>query len=202
MSSLKEFASQLEYHPAHDGAGQNRNSMEAVNQTGTPGPAEENINTIIKLEEHALKERTNADRIADAIANFVGSMPFVAVHIFWFAVWTVINVGVLGAIWKFDPYPFALLCMLVSLEGVLLSTFVLIKQNRMSQRADQRAHLDLQVNLLAEKEITKVLQMQRLICQRLGIREGETDPEVIELSQVTAIDNLARELEQKLPSDT
>jgi uncharacterized membrane protein len=202
LSSLKEFASQLEYHPAYDGTGQNRNSMEAVNQTRAPGPAEENINTIIKLEEHALKERTTADRIADAIANFVGSMPFVAVHIFWFAVWTVINVGVLGAFWKFDPYPFALLCMLVSLEGVLLSTFVLIKQNRMSQRADQRAHLDLQVNLLAEKEITKVLQMQRLICQRLGIREGETDPEAIELSQVTAIDNLARELEQKLPSET
>ena len=61
--------------------------------------------------------------------------------------------------------------MLVSLEGVLLSTFVLLKQNRMSQPADHRAHLDLQVNLLSEKEITKVLQLQRLICARLEIEE-------------------------------
>ena len=91
--------------------------------------------------------------------------------------------------------------MLVSLEGVLLSTFVLIKQNRMSQRADQRAHLDLQVNLLAEKEITKVLQMQRLLCRQLGIEEADSDPETVELSQITAIDNLAHELEHRLPSE-
>src|SRR5579884_2380792 len=200
LSSLKEFASQLEYHPAYEGTGQNRNSMEAVNQTRTPGPAEENINAIIKLEEHALKERTTADRIADAIANFVGSIPFVVVHIFWFFVWTIINVGVLGAFWKFDPYPFALLCMLVSLEGVLLSTFVLIKQNRMSQRADQRNHLDLQINLLAEREVTKLLQMQRLICDRLGITEVQQDPEVVELSNETAVDNLARELDTQIPN--
>ena len=135
------------------------------------------------------------------IANFVGSIPFVVIHLIWFAIWAAMNVGVLGFSWKFDPYPFALLCMLVSLEGVLLSTFVLIKQNRMSQRADQRAHLDLQVNLLAEKEITKVLQMQRLICRQLGIEEADSDPETVELSQVTAIDNLAHELEQRLPTE-
>lgn len=71
----------------------------------------------------------------------------------------------------------------------------------MSQRADHRNHLDLQVNLLAEKEITKVLQLQRLICRRLGIREGDTDEEVVELSTVTAIDNLAHELDEKMPAD-
>lgn len=102
---------------------------------------------------------------------------------------------------RFDPYPFALLCMLVSLEGVLLSTFVLIKQNRMSQRADQRNHLDLQVNMLAEKEITKLLQLQRLICRKLEIREADTDAEVTELSNITAIDSLARELEEKMPTE-
>lgn len=173
--------------------------MEAIDQSATPPSAQDNINKIIKLEEEALQHRTFADRISDVIANFVGSMPFVAIHVLWFVIWAIINVGMLGFSWKFDPYPFALLCMLVSLEGVLLSTFVLIKQNRMSQHADQRAHLDLQVNLLAEKEITKVLQTQRLICRRLGIDEVDSDPETIELSQVTAIDNLAHELEQKLP---
>ncbi|MFL6464630.1 MAG: DUF1003 domain-containing protein [Bryobacteraceae bacterium] len=175
--------------------------MEAINQSATPPSAQDNINKVVQLEEEAQKHRTFAERVSDVIANFVGSMVFVVIHVVWFAIWAVVNIGVLGFSWKFDPYPFQLLCMLVSLEGVLLSTFVLIKQNRMSQRADQRSHLDLQVNLLAEKEITKVLQMQRLICRRLGIEEGDLDPEAVELSQVTAIDNLAHELDQRLPSE-
>jgi uncharacterized membrane protein len=115
----------------------------------------------------------------------------VAIHVAW--------VGLNAGIWKFDPYPFALLCMLVSLDGVLLSTFVLIKQNRMSERADHRRHLDLQINLLAEKEVTKVLQLQHLICRRLGIEEAETDREIAELSDVTATENLARQLQEKIP---
>jgi uncharacterized membrane protein len=156
------------------------------------------INTIVQLEEQALKERTTADRMSDAFANFVGSIPFVAIHVAWFGVWVALNAGIR----RFDPYPFALLCMLVSLEGVLLSTFVLIKQNRMSQRADNRSHLDLQINLLAEKEVTKLLQLQRLICRQLGITEAEADKEAVELSGVTAVDNLARELGQKMPSDS
>ena len=171
--------------------------MGAINQAATPPSAEDNINTIVRLEEEALKGRTVADRISDAIANFVGSIPFVAVHVVWFGIWVALNAG----IWKFDPYPFALLCMLVSLEGVLLSTFVLIKQNRMSQRADQRGHLDLQINLLAEKEVTKILQLQRLICQRLEIKEAESDQEVLELSNLTAVDNLAHQLDEKMPTD-
>jgi uncharacterized membrane protein len=162
---------------------------------------EENIRAICALEEEALSRRTWADRISDAIANFVGSIPFVIIHLLWFGVWVAINVGLLFGTLKFDPYPFALLCMLVSLEGVLLSTFVLIKQNRMSQRADQRAHLDLQINLLSEREVTKLLQMQRLICERLNIKEAAYDPEAVELSHVTAVGNIARQLDQTLPRD-
>ncbi|MGI8959084.1 MAG: DUF1003 domain-containing protein [Bryobacteraceae bacterium] len=175
--------------------------MDAINQSATPPSAQANINTVVKLEEQARQERTTADHISDVIASFVGSIPFVAMHVLWFGIWVIINTGVLGTSWKFDPYPFALLCMLVSLEGVLLSTFVLIKQNRMSQRADSRSHLDLQVNLLVEKEVTKMLQLQQLICQHLGIAEAERDAEVVELSTVTAVDNLAHELDQKLPKD-
>jgi uncharacterized membrane protein len=171
--------------------------MENQNDRTTPSSAQDNINEVVRLEESALRERTFSDRISDAIANFVGSIAFVAIHIAWFGFWVGVNAG----IWRFDPYPFQLLCMLVSLEGVLLSTFVLIKQNRMSQRADQRSHLNLQVNMLAEKEITKVLQLQRLICRRLGIEEADRDHEVVELSNATAIGNLARELEEKIPAD-
>src|SRR3954454_6363403 len=175
--------------------------MDAIDPSVTPPSAQANINTIVKLEERARQERTTADHISDVIASFVGSIPFVAMHVLWFGIWVIINTGVLGSSLKFDPYPFALLCMLVSLEGVLLSTFVLIKQNRMSQRADNRSHLDLQVNLLAEKEVTKVLQLQQLICRRLGIEEAEADNEIGELSDVTAVENLAHELHEKIPTD-
>lgn len=175
--------------------------MDAIEPTANPPSAQANINTVVALEEDALNKRTPADRISDVIANFVGSMPFVVLHLIWFGAWVIINTGWLWGKLKFDPYPFALLCMLVSLEGVLLSTFVLIKQNRMSQRADQRAHLDLQVNLLSEKEVTKILQLQRLICARLEIEEASRDEEVEELSSVTAVGNIARELDKKMPKD-
>jgi uncharacterized membrane protein len=177
-------------------------SMEAIDKAATPPSAQANINTIVKIEEEAQLQRTMADRISDMIANFVGSIPFVLLHLVWFGLWVTINVGVILGKWRFDPYPFALLCMLVSLEGVLLSTFVLIKQNRMSQRADQRAHLALQINLLSEKELTKMLQLQQLICARLEIVEASQDEEVAELSSVTAVGNIAHEISKKMPKDS
>ena len=178
------------------------NSMDSIDGSATPASAQANINTVVEIEEEAQLQRTMAERISDLIANFVGSMPFVVLHLVWFGFWVTINIGLISGKWKFDPYPFALLCMLVSLEGVLLSTFVLIKQNRMSQRADQRAHLDLQVNLLSEKELTKILQLQQLICAHLGIVEASQDEEVAELSSVTAVGNIAREINQRMPKDS
>ena len=178
-----------------------KHPTEAIDQAATPPTAQDNINTVVAIEEEAQLKRTTADRISDVIASFVGSIHFVVMHLVWFGVWVAINLGLLWGPLKFDPYPFALLCMLVSLEGVLLSTFVLIKQNRMSQRADQRAHLDLQVNLLSEKEVTKILQLQKLICARLGIEEVTQDKEVAELSSVTAVGNIAREIDTRMPKD-
>jgi uncharacterized membrane protein len=175
--------------------------MEAIDHTATPRSAQDNINTIVAIEEEAQLKRTTADRVSDLIANFVGSIPFVVLHLVWFGFWVTINIGLLWGKLRFDPYPFALLCMLVSLEGVLLSTFVLIKQNRMSQRADQRAHLSLQISLLSEKELTKILQLQRLICARLDVKEASQDHEVAELSCVTAVGDIAREIDQRMPKD-
>src|SRR4051812_19142283 len=157
-----------------------------------------NIQAIIDVEEQQERGRSFSDRLADAIATFAGTVIFVLVHLAWFALWAVINLGVVKLAPAFDPYPFQLLCMLVSLEGVLLSTFVLIKQNRMSNRADRRAHLDLQVNLLTEKEVTKVIQMLERISSHLGLTD-HGDAETRELGQETAVDELARELDQRLP---
>jgi uncharacterized membrane protein len=176
--------------------------MSALSQPPvTPRVAQENIEQIVRLEQASEERRTTSEKVADAIASFVGSMPFVYLHIVWFLIWVPINLGWIPFIKPFDPYPFALLCMIVSLEGVVLSTFVLIKQNRMSQRADNRSHLDLQVNLLSEKETTKVIQMLEKMSRRMGISEEVVDSEVSELGQTTAVENLARSLQEKLPQD-
>ena len=164
-----------------------------------PRTAQENIETVARLENEALEQHSRKDRIGDAVANFAGSMTFVMAQIAGFALYAFVNSGVIPFIKPWDPYPYILLALLVSLEGVLLSTFVLIKQNRMSRRADQRNHLNLQIDLLSEKEITKMLQLQRLICEKLGIQEAITDAEIHELSQHTAVEDLARELEEKIP---
>jgi uncharacterized membrane protein len=165
----------------------------------TPPSAHRNIDTVAKLEQQALEARTFRDRMGDAIASFIGSMTFVICHFVALVAWVVVNSGIIPG-WKpFDPYPYILLTMVVSMEGVIVGTFVLMKQNRMSRRADQRHHLNLQIDLLAEKEVTKMLQMQRLICERMGIREAADDVEMQELSTHTAVEDLARELEKKIP---
>ena len=160
----------------------------------------DNIQTIIHLEEEQSRERSQSDRIGDAIGTFAGTVTFVLLHLAWFAGWAVVNAGVVG-LPRFDPYPFPLLCMIVSMEGVLLSTFVLIKQNRMSTRADRRNHLDLQVNLLTEKEVTKVIQMLQVISAKLGVEGQAVDAETRELGRVTAVGELAHELQATLPED-
>ncbi|WP_316435060.1 DUF1003 domain-containing protein, partial [Escherichia coli] len=86
--------------------------------------------------------RTATDRVGDAIAGFAGTMTFVMLHVIGLTAWFVINLGLIPFIVPFDPYPFVLMAVIVSIEGVLLSTFILMKQNRMSRRADERNHLN------------------------------------------------------------
>lgn len=166
-----------------------------------PRTALGNIETIIRLEEEQSQRRPLSERVSDAIGTFVGRPLFVLIHAAWFVAWAAVNAGLVPGVPRFDPYPFSLLCMIVSLEGVLLTTFVLIKQNRMSQRADRRSHLDLQVNMLAEQEVSKVIEMLARISTHLGVESNARDAEAKELAQVTAIDDLARELNRKLPDD-
>src|SRR5207302_8579445 len=87
------------------------------------------------------------DRAADQITNFAGSLKFVYLHSIWFGIWILINVGILGASLKFDKFPFGLLTMIVSLEAIFLSTFVMVSQNRQAARADIRSELDFETNL-------------------------------------------------------
>jgi uncharacterized membrane protein len=105
----------------------------------------------VRNERTILRRMLRAqDRTADHVTSFAGSLNFVYIHAAWFALWIAINVGILGAALEFDQYPFGLLTMIVSLEAIFLSTFVMVSQNRQAARSDIRAQLDFETNLRAE----------------------------------------------------
>src|SRR5882762_8689561 len=114
-----------------------------MEKTKAARPSAENIATVVRLEQRFLQDRTRVERIGDFIGTFAGSMSFVVLHLTIFAFWFLVNIRAFPAIPVFDPYPFVLLNMTVSIEAVILSTFVLMKQNRESKRAEHRQQLTL-----------------------------------------------------------
>ena len=155
---------------------------------------EQNIHTIINSRRVAASQRTGEERLADAITDFSGRMFFVYFHVLWFGIWILLNLGYLG-IKPFDPYPFGLLTMIVSLEAIFLSTFVLISQNRLSAEADRRADLDLQIGLLAEHELTRVLKMLDEIQDKMGI-ENDYDRELQDLEKNVHPEDVLSEIDR------
>lgn len=155
---------------------------------------EQNIRTIINSRQAAASQRTGEERLADSITDFSGRMYFVYFHILWFGIWILINLGYFG-IKPFDPYPFGLLTMIVSLEAIFLATFVLISQNRLSAEADRRADLDLQIGLLAEHELTRVLKMLDEIQDKMGI-ENDSDRELQDLEKNVHPEDVLAEIDR------
>lgn len=155
---------------------------------------ERNIRTIIRLRLKAANKRNLQDRIADVITSFSGHIVFVYVHIVWFGAWIVLNTGKIG-VHPFDPFPYGLLTMVVSLEAIFLSTFVLISQNRLSEESEYRANLNLQIGLLTEHEVTRVLQMLDAIQDKMGI-ENDEDSELADLEMDTKPEDVLSEIER------
>jgi len=153
-----------------------------------------NIETVSRLEEAILSKRTLSDKIADIIASFCGSMAFVWVHIAWFGGWIVGNTVL--PIKHLDPFPFQFLTLIVSLEAIFLTTFVMISQNRQGRASDRRNHLDLQINLLAEQENSKMLTMLDAISKKMGI--SEEDPDVQVLEEATEPEKLVEQIDDIL----
>ena len=153
---------------------------------------EKNIRTIINLRTKAAKERSLQSRIADVITSFSGRMIFAYVHIVWFGVWILLNTGWFG-LRIFDPFPYGLLTMIVSLEAIFLSTFVLISQNRLSEETESRADLHLHIGLLTEHELTRVLQMLDAIQDKLGIVD-HANSELADLEMETKPEDVLAEI--------
>jgi uncharacterized membrane protein len=122
-------------------------------------------------------------------------MAFVYLHLALFGLWILLNLGIFAAVPKFDP-SFVILAMVASVEAIFLSTFVLISQNRMAASADKRTDLDLQINLLAEHEVTKLITIVSAIADHLGI-ETEADTEVQELKQDVAPEAVLDKMEEE-----
>ena len=137
---------------------------------------------------------TCEERIADAITRFTGSMRFVYLHLVLFGSWIVINLGAVPGFPQFDPN-FVILAMVASVEAIFLSTFILISQNRMTSAANKHSDLDLQINLLAEHEITKLVALISAVADRMGV-ETEIDPQAVEeLKQDVAPEVVLDEIE-------
>jgi uncharacterized membrane protein len=156
---------------------------------------ERNISTILEVREEFERSRSLQDRAADAITAFSGSMIFFYLHLVWFGLWVMINMG-WSRIKPFDPFPFGLLTMIVSLEAIFLATCVLISQNRMTLAAEQWTTLDLQVNLLTEHEVTRILTLVDAMADHMGIR-GAHDPETAELEQNVGLEVVLKEMEDQ-----
>jgi uncharacterized membrane protein len=142
---------------------------------------ERNIAALIERRRAEERSRSADERVVQAISRFTGSMRFVYLHIAFFGLWTAINLGLLPVLPRFDR-SFVLLATVASVEAIFLSTIVLITQNRMATLADKRADLDLQISLLAEHEITRVITLLSEVAERMGI-ESANDPELAELAK-------------------
>jgi uncharacterized membrane protein len=177
----------------HHGAKAPKSEAEERKQPSGVEVTRRNVQAMRRLEEAQAARRTGADRIAAGIARFCGSMTFVWVHVAIFTVW--LSYNSLPWFKPFDPYPFTFLTLIVSLEAIFLSTFILISQNYDMRVAERRNQLDLQINLLAEQENTKALQMLERIEKKLGCQIDD-GAQVHALEQATRPEALARQIEE------
>ena len=164
-------------------------------------PVQEHVDLIAKHELEFLARRTRTERIGDMVASFAGSLVFVALHVIGVASWIAVNTLSIPSIRHFDPAPYSLLGTFLAFEAILLASFILMRQTRMNRRADERDHLMLQILLLAEKEITAVLGMDRQIAGSVGLQKVAKDKEIEQLSQHTSIDDMAQSIQESLPSE-
>ncbi len=162
-----------------------------------PGAPEHTEQVFKTLKAKADAKRTATERFADWMTDKFGSITFLLFNVIWFAAWVLINTDSIKGLPAFDPYPFNLLTMVVSLEAIFLSIFVLIYQNRASKIGDLREEIDLQINVIAERELTKVLKMLAAISEKHGI-DVANDPELKKMLKSVSTDQLEKTLGKEI----
>ena len=153
---------------------------------------------IIKsLKAKADAKRTRAEVIADWMTGALGSIRFLVLNVIWFFSWIIINTGLVPGIPPFDPYPFGLLTTTVSLEAIILAIFVLMSQNRAERVDDLREEIDLQVDIITERELTKLIKMTEILMEKNGI-DVSRDAELQDMIKPTNLENIERSLEKQV----
>jgi uncharacterized membrane protein len=158
--------------------------------------AKKNIRAIADVEQQLLRKRSIIERMGSAVARFFGSMPFIVAHGFLLGGWILWNTNHLRPLRPFDPYPFPFLSLLVGIEFILLTTFVLMNQKYQMRREEHWSHLHLQLSMLTEQEITKNLELLSRLCERMGLPNLSRDEELMNLSRPTPVSAIAGEIEK------
>ena len=163
--------------------------------------AKRNVETIAQLEQQLVAHQSRTERWGSGVASFFGSSRFIVAQIFFVVAWTIVNTEKTAWLRPFDPYPFAFLSLIVGMEFIFLTTFVLINQKHQMRRTEQWSHLHLQLSMLTEQEVTKNIKMLYAISQKLEVEMPTRDQEVSELSQDTEITALVDEIERARETD-
>jgi uncharacterized membrane protein len=172
------------------------NLTTTVGSAAPPTSVLHNVQTIAELEAQSSAKRSGLDRFSDRVSDFASSSSFLLIHVGWFSGWTISNTLARHPI---DPYPFTFLTFLVSLEAIFLTSFVLISQNHLEAQTRRRAALDLQINLLAEREMTSVLRRVTAIAAHLGLSEDDAEEEMKELAEHTDVAVVAQTVDSLSP---
>ncbi len=168
----------------------------AINERAHANSVKHHRLVIQSYRAKADARRSLADKVADKLTVEFGSVEFLLLNVIWFAVWITVNSGLVPGILPFDPFPFGLLTMIVSLEAIFLAIVVLISQNRAAKVAEVREEIDLQVNSIAETEVSKVIEMLRLLLAKSGIKLN--DPDLDEMARPVSSADIERILEKQL----
>lgn len=143
------------------------------------------------------EQRTFSEKLADNLVHWFGGINFVIINTLIFMGWIILNIHIIPGIPAFDPFPFILLTMIVSLEAIFLSIFVLMNQNRESRISELREEIDIQINMIAEQEVTKIIHLLSYLLKHSNI-SYEKDPELKRMMRPLDTEEIRRELERQL----
>lgn len=152
---------------------------------------------LLSIKAKADSHRTSVEKLADLMTGVFGSMGFLVINIIVFTLWILINTGNINWVPVFDPYPFNLLTTIVSLEAIILATFVLISQNRSVKIEELREETNLQISLITEREITQLGKMIAILLEKQGI-DIHQDPDLKKLLKPVSEEEIEKKLKQEI----
>ncbi|MBI1975314.1 MAG: DUF1003 domain-containing protein [Parcubacteria group bacterium] len=182
FANFNSFGANGNRNPEPDGSSESREARQRM---------------VHSIESRLAARRSRSEKVADWLVRWGGSVGAIVFHVLFFTAWILINIGLIPTIRPFDPFPFILLTMVVSLEAIFLALFVLISQNRESRISNLREEVDIQINMIAEQEITKVIRLVAHLMKHLNV-PYEKDPELKRMMKPLDTEEIERELGRQL----